>query len=171
MENLQVSGLIHAINTALMMPPTKKVPAKWQLVKLDERHYWNEHNADSKFLLDHTEAFYGLYVFDANLHVHCCSLTPTYELHAVGLDFSLNEAGHDLDDEGRERLHDVADDGSFFDEPTIYMNVSDIERIRDKNPGHFKDVEVDVDTSETDNPTMAVIDDIREQVCTGSLSF
>ena len=171
MGNLHMPAIVHAINTALMTPPKEKIPAKWQLVRLDERHYWNDHNADSKFLLTHTEAFYGLYVFDANLHVHCCSLTPTYELHAVGHDFSLNEAGHELDDEGRERLHDVADDRSFFDEPCIYMNVSDIERMRDKNPDHFKNVEVDADTLEADDPTMAAIDDVREQICTGSLSF
>lgn len=26
---------------------------------------------------------YGLYLFDVNRHVHCCELTPSYELHFI----------------------------------------------------------------------------------------
>lgn len=171
MGNLHMPAIIHAINDALMAPPKEKIPAKWQLVKLSERHFVNETLEEAKFFLAHTDSLVGLYAFDSNLHVNIASFTPTYEMHRVGTDFSLNEAGSELSDEDREKLHCFIDEGNFDDDPVCYMDVSSIERIRDNNPERFKDIEVDADTLEADEPALAAVDEIRERICTGSLSF
>lgn len=173
MEQTQtpVASLIKAINNALMMPPAKKVPAKWEVVKISERHFVNENLEEAKFFLAHTDSLVGLYAFDSNFHAHIASFTPSYEMHRVGTDFSLNEAGGDLSDGDREKLHCFIDEGNFDDEPVCYMDVSSIERIRANNPERFKDIEVDADTLEADDPDTAAVDEIRERICTGSFHF
>lgn len=171
MGKLQVSALISAINTALMTPLKEKVPAKWEVVKLNEHRFWNEHNEEGKFFLANTETYFGLYAFNSNSHSFLCEVTPSYELHRVGSDYGFNEAGNELSDDERERLHTIVDESERDEEPVTYMHVSSIENMRASNPAGFKTVEVDPDTLEADDPDLAAVDEIRERICTGSFHF
>lgn len=44
---------------------------------IDQTQYWDEE------FVKITGRMFGVYVFDKNRHVHCCEITPSYELHFV----------------------------------------------------------------------------------------
>lgn len=166
------TSLSAAINQALMSNPGKIIPAKWEVFKMSERGHWNEHNEEGKFFLDHTSEVWGVYVFNSASHTHCCELTPSYELHRIGVDFSPNEDWSELSEEKQERLHSILEDSeaaSLPDNDVIYMHVSSVERIRERDSTLFRVVEVDSDTLEADDPRKAAVDEIRELFCTGCL--
>lgn len=163
--------LTTALNSAAITGEVKAKPPAWKLAKLDERYAWNTTSPDGKFFLDHTESVFGLYAFDSSSHTYCAEITPSYELHRVGSDFTLNEAGRALSDEDRERLCAIQDEADVHSDDLIYMHVGAVERMVGAHPANFKDVEVDQDTLDADDPTLAAADEIRERVCTGSLNF
>jgi len=163
-----------AINSMVITGITgtaKAVTPAWKLARISERGEWNPTVTDGKFFLDHTELVFGLYAFDSNSHTYCAEITPSYELHRVGSDYTLSEAGHALSDEDRERLYTIQDEANVDADCVIYIHVGVVERLIGAHPENFKDVEVDQDALGADDPTLAAVDEIRERVCTGSLSF
>lgn len=59
------------------MLPTPQKP-NLRLFKQDTTRYWS---ADMQARV---KKFFDLYIFDALNHVHCCELTPSYEMNYVG---------------------------------------------------------------------------------------
>jgi hypothetical protein len=51
----------------------------WKIVAIEETRDW-----DSKALHAwKTGRMWGIYLFDANRQLHCCEITPSYELHFI----------------------------------------------------------------------------------------
>lgn len=63
------------------------------VLKIDETEYWHDDT-----LLEKTGRIFGVYVFDKTLHVHCCELTPSYELHRVESQTEKSLEDKDYDD-------------------------------------------------------------------------
>jgi len=144
----------------------RRVPPDWQIVKMDERGFWNEHNAEAKEILSKTTALYGVWAFDRNSHIHICSLTPSYELWWLDAVYAEIEG---LTDEQREMLDEQHTVAKFNDESVTYMNVSDVDRILKAHPERVKSVPAAyVDGEEKDEK---VVNEIVEGWATGSLMF
>ena len=48
-----------------------------RVLKIDETDCWCEE------MVKKTGRIFGIYVFDATVHVHCCEFTPSYELYFI----------------------------------------------------------------------------------------
>jgi len=110
---------------------TTEIKSDWWIVKVDGRSHWSDD------VQRQTVAVYDVYAFDANLRVHICSLTPSYELHYLGTDA---DPVADLSDDAREHLYDVVLDASADNSPVDYMDVSTIERMRRTRSDLFRHV-------------------------------
>jgi hypothetical protein len=55
----------------------QKILPHFKIVVLDETEYWREE------IVAKAGKIYGAYLFDANRHVNCCELTPSYELYPL----------------------------------------------------------------------------------------
>lgn len=49
----------------------------FKVVAIDETRDWRDD------MVAKCGRLYGLYLFDVNRHVHCCELTPSYEMHFI----------------------------------------------------------------------------------------
>ncbi len=132
----------------------RKVPPDYWLVKVPCRGFWRED------IQEMTTAIWTVYVFDRNLHVHICSLTPSYELHFAGYDYIevdglLDEVSNDLN----EMI--VTAESELID----YSDVSTIDRIIEANPQLAKQVDWNLD------PDSDPFQEIAEAWCTGSATF
>jgi hypothetical protein len=85
-----------------------------RIFKDDETIHWRED------IQARAGRIFGVYLFDANRHVHCCELTPSYELHYVGPTWSGGTAQDD--DRESERLFDDIMEGSRDSEPVTYRH-------------------------------------------------
>lgn len=130
-------------------------PDYW-LVKVDERGFWNGDE-----ILGRTTDIHGVYAFDRNLHVHICSLTPTYEMHFLGTDYEETE---DLSEEEREGLNCLILENDCS-EAVTYMNARDVEKILKGNPERGSRVTEHLDADE--DP----FNEIIEGWATGSLMY
>jgi hypothetical protein len=131
-------------------------PDYW-LVKIDERQYWHGDISGK------TAAIHGVYAFNRNLHVHICSLTPTYEMHFVVTDY---EEVDGLSEEQRDSLNCTILENDRS-EPVTYMNVWDIKRLLENNPEAGSRVTDDLDL----DPDEDTFDQIHEGWATGSLMY
>lgn len=82
--------------------------------KLDETEYWDEEWKGEH----HVTKCLGVYVFAPEIHVHCCELTPSYELWPVRdeFEFTPGTPGEDI-----ERAEEDASAASAWNE-IIYIH-------------------------------------------------
>jgi hypothetical protein len=92
------------------------------IVKIDQREFWCDE------VQARTHRIFGVYAFDRRRHVHCCSLTPSYELHFLGTQY---EAVEGLDDE--DRLNQDVLEGDAGSEEVQYYDCHWIDGLL-KNP-------------------------------------
>jgi len=71
----------------------------------------------------------GQYAYDAAKHVHCCEVTPSYELTFIRYEPVYVE-GYEPDEETRERIEDELR-GASPDDGVIYRHVRSIDRIEE----------------------------------------
>jgi len=89
----------------------------WKIVALEETHLWN------KVVIESTGRIWGLYLFAANHQVHCCEITPSYELNLIE---SITERAIDDD------TFDDVRNADAFSEQMAYWHCSAIDRIKDE---------------------------------------
>lgn len=136
----------------------------YRLIKVSNHKHWRED------IQNVTTDIWTVYAFDMNTHVHCCELTPSYELHFIANDYSEID---DLTEEQREDLNEKI--LSAYDEQVCYMHVSDVDRMVARNPKLTRKVEVDEDGDDGDDEDidkmLHAMDDIRELWSSGSVTF
>lgn len=93
------------------------------IVKIDEREFWCD-EVQAK-----ATRIFGVYAFDRRRHVHCCSMTPSYELHFLGTQYEAVE----LDDEAQVRLNQDVLEEDAGNEEVRYFDCHYIDRLM-KNP-------------------------------------
>lgn len=93
---------------------------KLKLIKFDNTKYWTESIKDE--LKD--GKIYDVYIYNPEIHVHCCELTPSYELYFV--DFSI-ECDESLPDDFYELVNECRDDSVIYIPVKNYKNVIDID--------------------------------------------
>lgn len=80
---------------------------KFRLVVFDESRYWSEE------ILKDAGKIYRVYLYDANRPVHCCEITPSYELfplYSTPLNYLEDDEARDfLEDEIREAEEDAVE--------------------------------------------------------------
>lgn len=89
-----------------------------RILQLDETGYWvpNVTERAGKIL--------GVYLYHDDIAVHCCELTPSYELHFVG-SFYTNS---NLSEDDREKLEEEIMEGNAAgQEPVMYMHCSRVD--------------------------------------------
>lgn len=134
----------------------ENVEADWHLIKLDQRAFWNDE------LQKQTTKIFTIFAFDRSLHVHCCELTPSYEMWFIAYEAVPVP---ELSDEAREELYCTVE--SEFDSDLVrYFHAADIERLE----GQMKKVDVEIDL-DADDVRMKTAEQIMELWNTGSLSF
>jgi len=106
------------MNTATAM---KIIVPDWRLVKLDDTHFCDE-NWRREVKLKACGVFY---LYDRNRHVHCCELTPSYELHAVATwnEFECEDPTC-FDECNPERVREAVDDvlrDAMYEQSVIYV--------------------------------------------------
>lgn len=72
--NLEISGK-SVPQSPHESPPTMK--PELYVVKIDETKYWAED------IIEKAGRIFGVYIYDKNRRVHCCELTPSYELRFI----------------------------------------------------------------------------------------
>ena len=145
-----------------MTDEKRTLPSDWWLIKIDERGYW----LDSK-VLARTKHVYAVYAFDRNTHVHCCEITPSYELTFLGHDA---EEVEDLSDEEREELDEIIISVPN-EEPVTYMHVSYVDRMLEANPHLAKQLNYTPEELDFEEDSRQQIDQVMEDWHTGSIQF
>lgn len=51
--------------------------SNWKIVAIEQTSYWNPE------IVEKTGRLFGTFLFDASRQVHCCELTPSYEMHFI----------------------------------------------------------------------------------------
>lgn len=105
------------------MPDTKTIKPHICVVKIDETADW-----ESGGLLDTLDGeckMFGVYIYDANRHVHCCELTPSYELHFLETQPS-NPPENEWD---YDKFMDEINSADAGGEDVRYMHVSSVDRM------------------------------------------
>jgi len=105
---------------------------KINLVKLDESEYWNKEITDKV----KNGKIYTVYIYNPNKHVHCCELTPSYELYFVGYDYCPKE---NLSEKEIENLDDNIRTSET--EPVSYYHVHDIDRMPSLKKSGIRNIE------------------------------
>lgn len=104
----------------------------YRVVALDES-YGCEH----AFLERCGGKVWGIYFYDESRHVYCCEITPSYELHFLGLEA---ERIPDDDEDAREAQYDELMEAGSQQDPVSYMWTSNIDRLP---ANHFVDIPTD----------------------------
>ena len=96
------------------------VKPKWAIYKTDDTEYWfcGPQYADIKAAAGR---IFSVYLFDRNLHVYCCSMTPAHEMHFVRSEWEGVE-GREYSDEEREHIEDTINEDDIHAEPVSYVN-------------------------------------------------
>jgi len=97
-----------------------------KVIKINETEHWN---LDQK-MMNKIKAIWGVYVFDPNWKVHCCEITPSYELHMLHsqVEFKENATNEEI-----EEIENCVAENENFENPVIYMHCHVID-----NAGNFK---------------------------------
>lgn len=88
-----------------------------KVLQLDETGYW------VPSIAERAGKIIGVYLYHNNLHVHCCELTPSYELHFVGSFYTA----FNLEEDEREKLDEEIREGNADQELVTYMHCSQID--------------------------------------------
>lgn len=116
-----------------------------RIVALDETHFWSDE------IRAKVGRIWGLYLYDANRQVHCCELTPSYELFAI-----RSAVGGEISEETEE---DIMEADRISGEQCIYTRCSAI----DKLPADRFITDVwSPEEYDTDEEYMSLIDDVLE---------
>ena len=102
------------------MSAKKEVKSNWYAIALDHTEYWLIPEEYKPYI----KAMGAYYVYDANRHVYCCEVTPSYELWFVE---NFPVFTDDVTDEIREDFFDWM--AGAWDEDVAYMHVIDIDRM------------------------------------------
>ena len=89
----------------------------------DETHLYQETDQGKELLARAGGKIEAVFIFDAALHVHCCELTPSFEMNYL---YSVTKASPD-DDEAREALYSDLDEANLETERVQYFHVRGID--------------------------------------------
>lgn len=98
----------------------------WKVWAREETHFWIDQ------IQERAGRLFGLYLFDANRQVHCCELTPSYEMHFVETVY----AKHDDDERVDEKLAEEIREANWVEEDVRYFHCHSVNR---DPPGRFYD--------------------------------
>ncbi len=99
-----------------------------RILKLDETGYYS----DEKLIADCGGGIFGVYMYDANRHVHCWEITPSYELYFI----ESQPFGLPMDDEEEiERIEEELRECDANTPPVSYYHVHNIDRIKEVEEG------------------------------------
>jgi len=110
-----------------------------------------DHHVEPDFLAQCGGALYESVFFDDSVNTYAASTVPSVGIEVLGLVAEEYPDRILLDDDESEALHDELMEAHSVSEDFYYMNRSDLERLKKKNPGNFKDLgefEVDEDAGE-----------------------
>jgi len=133
----------------------RTIPVAFRLVKLDFKPY-----CDPKWIAENKVETCGVfYLYDANRHVHICSLTPSYELWAVApyMTFSpdVDSDTFDPDGEKASEIEQTMMEVEYVD----YFDVSSI----DKLPGRAVEGPEREEDEDGETYYKRAIEELREQ--------
>ena len=94
---------------------------QWRAIALDETEYWIDER-----LRKLCDKIYGVYAYNPNVAVHCCEITPSYELMWIGT-VPCYDYGK-LTEEDRDYVFDTILEGERYQEPFIYMHCEQVEK-------------------------------------------
>ena len=106
---------------------------------VDETRHW----LDPDLIRRSGGTIYGVYVFDADIAVHCCELTPSFELTFLR---SEPKSVPD-DDDDRERLEDQIREADRDSSPVIYVWTHHIAVEKCQKVSYQPDSEADQETA------------------------
>ena len=115
------------------MLETETRPVKPVVIGFDRTQHLNIAEADRPFI----KAFIQVYIYDPSVGVHCCELTPSYELLHLYDTLILNEPPKDMSDDEFRDLNGRLDADYCYEpsEPFEYHHCRSIERlIQAKHP-------------------------------------
>jgi hypothetical protein len=92
----------------------------WKLVGIDEGRHWN---LPPEVMAKITKIF-GVYLFDAKRHVHCCEFTPSYELYPLGTEVIFVDG---VTEQEREDIWEMLRDGDRDCSNVTYMHVHEVD--------------------------------------------
>lgn len=88
-----------------------------KVLQLDETGYW------APSIAERAGKIIGVYLYHDDLHVHCCELTPSYELHFVGSFYTASN----LEEDEWEKLDEEIREGNVDQELVTYMHCSRVD--------------------------------------------
>lgn len=94
---------------------------QWRAVALDETGDWNREYDEGR-LMRLCKKIYTVYVYNPNVAVHCCEITPSYEMQFMG--YVPIYDYYELTDEDRDYVFDEileATSSTYNDRPFIYV--------------------------------------------------
>ena len=91
---------------------------QWTVIAIDETRYWSED------IVAKAGRLYGIYLYDANRHVYCCEITPSYELELIETVWTHNTQN--------ERLQMDVLEGDAQNEKVCYYHCSGVNHWDDK---------------------------------------
>jgi len=100
----------------------------FKYIKQDDTRYWDKEFVAS---LGEGAKIVSTYIYDANIEVHLCEITASYELHYAGTDYI---PGKELTDEEHQNAFEYILLGESDTEPVTYMWCSDVEKHCDPQP-------------------------------------
>lgn len=119
----------------------------WAIVKIDETQYWNLNPDPVKYWLKPSpitdalkaiKRIFGVYVTDLNKQVHCCELTPSYELNFIETQYEL-DLNIELTDEQLELISDYIMDGDRDTDLVRYYHCKVLEGAAKIDTGCYPD--------------------------------
>jgi hypothetical protein len=118
-----------------------EVKPRYCAVKLDETRNW----LDSS-IVDRAKRIYGVYLFDANLRVHCCEFTPSYECMFVESQFD----NPNLPEREADWLSVEISEQDNYADPVRYFHCHEIEGLPQIEEGDLTQgiIDLDIDNEE-----------------------
>lgn len=107
---------------------------KIDIVKIDETGFWNE---DFRKKYGITKLM-GVYLYDSELGVRVCEITPSRELNFV---HTQPDYGDDLTEEQREEMWEEINEADCQSEPVTYMHCGSVQRHAPMPLGEFEDMD------------------------------
>lgn len=161
-----------------------RVPYELAVVMIDETDYWRPFDPDCPDYIRNSGRIFCAYLVDLMKAVHCCELTPSFELHQIG---SIPEK-RPTDPDAQEMQSNFLHDGDMGCEQVTYMHQADIiphiqervpywavfnflpegttlvaRRLREWKWGRYRLMKGTVKEEEYDDFFEAVLADVRDQ--------
>lgn len=108
-----------------------KLQTEWKFIVCDETRYWDK-SLVSK--LGQNGKIVAVYAFDANCQVHCCELTPSYELFFLGQHAEFEDGLEErLGENAYQALMSEIENENAPDSDVSYQYCSDVDRMNPKD--------------------------------------